>query len=123
MANPHLDQLRQMDEAMARDFAMFYTDDVVAHLGGDRRVSGDYHGVDQLQRSFGRFMEASGEYVLEHHAYLADDENGVILQRGTMKRDERSFSTNEVCVYPFHDRKIAEFWRQAADRAGLDSSW
>jgi ketosteroid isomerase-like protein len=113
-----------MDEAMARgDFAMFYTDDVVAHLGGDRRVSGDYRGVAHIQRLFGRFMEASGECVHEHHAYLADDEDGVILQRGTMKRDERSFSTNEVCVYPFRDRKIAEFWCQAADRAGLDSWW
>ena len=32
-------------------------------------------------------MEASGEYSSENHAYLADDEHGIVLQRGTYSKD------------------------------------
>jgi ketosteroid isomerase-like protein len=68
-------------------------------------------------------MEASGEYSFENHAYLGDDAHGVILQRGTMTRGGKSFSTNEVFVYHFRDGKISEFWYQPADQPGVDAWW
>ncbi|MDQ6846778.1 MAG: nuclear transport factor 2 family protein [Candidatus Dormibacteraeota bacterium] len=127
MAHPNVALLRDMDQAMARGdvegmFAAF-APDVIVHMGGASKLSGEFRGVDQLQQMFGRFMEASGEYSFENHAYLADDEHGVILQRGTMRRDPQTFATNEVFVYHFRDGKISEFWYLPEDQSGLDAWW
>lgn len=125
--HPNVEALRRMDEAMARqDMAGFfagYTDDVLVHIGGANKLTGDYRGLAQLQALFGRFMEASGRYSFENHAYLADDKHGVILQRGTMERDGKTLTTNEVFVYHFRDGKISEFWYQPVDQVGVDAWW
>ncbi len=125
--HPNLVALRRMDEAMAnQDFATFFgsfTPDVVVHMVGHNKLTGDYHGVEQLQAMFSKFMEASGAYSFENHAYLADDEHGIILQRGTMTRDGKSFSTNEVFVNHFRDGKLSEFWYIPLDQAGVDAWW
>lgn len=125
--HPNLDVLRQMDQAMMRqDFqGMFaaYADDVLTHIGGHNKLTGDYRGVQQLQELFGRFMQASGAYSFENHAYLADEQHGIILQRGTMQRDGSTFATNEVFVFHFRDGRISEFWYLPWDQAGLDVFW
>ena len=125
MAHAHVETLRRTDEAMAAEdletFFAQYTGDVVVHIGGDSKLTGDYTGLDELQALFGRFMEASGEYSFENHAYLADDEHGITLQRGTMKRDGKTFSTNEVFICHFRDGRISEFWYVPLDQAGVDA--
>jgi ketosteroid isomerase-like protein len=125
--HPNVDAIRRMDEAMARQdmeaFFAGYTDDVLVHLGGGNKLTGDYRGVDQLRALFGRFMEASGRYSFENHAYLADDEHGIILQRGTMERNGKTFSTDEVFIYHFRDGKVSEFWYVPRDQAGVDAWW
>jgi ketosteroid isomerase-like protein len=98
-----------------------YTDDVLGHVGGDNKLSGDYRGLEQLQAMFGRFMEASGEYSFENHAYLADDQHGIVLQHSTMRRGGQTFSTNEVFVVHFRDGQISEFWYQPWDQADVDA--
>ena len=127
MAHPNVELLRRMDKAMLQqDFGAFfsrYSDDVVVHVGGDNKLTGDYRSLDQLKALFGQFMEASGEYSFENHAYLADDEHGIILQRGTMKRGGKTFSTNEAFVYHFRNGKISEFWYLPTDQAGVDAWW
>jgi ketosteroid isomerase-like protein len=125
--HPNLDVLRGMDEAMLRqDFkSMFaaYADDVLVHMSGHNKLTGDYRGVDQLQALFGRFMEASGAYSFDNHAYLADEEHGIILQRGTMQREGKTFLTNEVFIFHFRDGRISEFWYLPWDQAGVDAWW
>jgi ketosteroid isomerase-like protein len=124
---PHLNEetLRRIDKAqVAGDLETAlsqYTDDVLGHVGGDNKLSGDYRGLEQLQAMLGRFMEASGEYSFENHAYLADDQHGIVLQRGTMRRGGETFSTNEVFVVHFRDGKISEYWYQPWDQAGVDA--
>jgi hypothetical protein len=99
MPHPNVETLRRIDKAqVAGDLETAlsqYTDDVLGHVGGDNKLSGDYRGLEQLQAMLGRFMEASGEYSFENHAYLADDQHGIILERGTMRRGGETFSTNE----------------------------
>jgi ketosteroid isomerase-like protein len=124
MPHPNVETLRRIDEAQVvgdlETALSQYTDDVLGHVGGDNKLSGDYRGLEQLQAMLGRFMEASGEYSFENHAYLADDEHGIVLQRGTMRRGGETFSTNEVFVVHFRDGKISEFWYQPWDQAGVD---
>ncbi len=125
MAHPNAEILRRADEAMERGdiegFFSYYTDDVAVHIAGSNRLAGDYKGLDQLQEGFGRFMEAMGEYTFENHAYLADDEHGVILQRGKSVRDGETQEFNEVFVYHFRDGKISEMWYVPVDQAAVDA--
>lgn len=125
MGHPHAEVLRRADEAMIRgdieEFFSYYTADVVVHAAGNNRLAGDYKGLDQLQDVFGRFMEAMGEYTFENHAYLADDEHGVILQRGRAARDGETQAFNEVFVFHFRDGKISEMWYVPVDQAAVDA--
>jgi ketosteroid isomerase-like protein len=121
--NIHL--LRAMDEAMAKadldNFFSYYTDDVVSHVRGRSRIAGDYEGKDQLRALFGRFMEAVGTYTSENHAYLADNEHGIILQRGHCERDGKALELEEVFVMHFREGRISEMWYIPTDQAALDA--
>ena len=125
MTHPHAEVLRQADEAMEagdiEKFFSYYTDDVAVHVAGKSALAGDYKGLGQLQDVFGRFMEAMGEYTFENHAYLADDEHGIILQRGKSVRDGKTTEFNEVFVFHFRDGKISEMWYVPVDQAGVDA--
>lgn len=125
MAHPNAEILRQADEAMLagdlEKFMSYYTDDIVLHAGGRNRLAGTYKGLDQFQEVFGRFMEAVGEYTFENHAYLADDEHGVILQRGKATKGGRTEEFDEVFVFHFRDGKISEMWYVPLDQARLDA--
>jgi hypothetical protein len=125
MTHPNVELLRQSDKAMEsgdiEGFLGHFADDVAVHLGGRSSLAGDYRGKDQFQEAFGRFMEAAGEYSFDNHAYLADDEHGVFLQKGTFSKDGRTFQTNEVIVVHIGDGKITEMWYLPADQAGFDA--
>ena len=125
MAHPNAEVLRSADEAMLRgdieQFFSYYTDDVIVHVAGKSGLAGDYDGRDQLQALFGQFMEALGEYSFENHAYLADDEHGVILQRGKAVKDGQTQEFNEVFVFHFRDGKISEMWYVPVDQATVDA--
>jgi ketosteroid isomerase-like protein len=125
MAHPHAEVLRAADEAMQSGdierFFSYYTDDIAVHVAGKSRLAGDYKGLDQLQDVFGRFMEAMGDYTFENHAYLADDEHGIILQRGKSVRDGKTQEFNEVFVFHFRGGKISEMWYVPVDQAGFDA--
>ncbi|MCA1706524.1 MAG: nuclear transport factor 2 family protein [Actinobacteria bacterium] len=125
MAHPNAEVLRQADEAMERGdierFFSHYTDDVVVHVSGSNRLAGDYQGLDQLQEVFGRFMEAMGEYTFQNHAYLADDEHGIILQRGKSVRGGETREFNEVFVFHFRESRISEMWYVPIDQAAVDA--
>ena len=125
MAHPNADVLRMADEAMERGdiegFFSYYTDDIVFHAPGKSQLAGDYQGKDELQELFGKFMEAMGEYTFENHAYLADDEHGVILQRGKAVKDGKTSEFNEVFVMHFRDGKISEMWYIPVDQAVVDA--
>jgi ketosteroid isomerase-like protein len=124
MAHQNAEVLRLADEAMEsgdiEKFFSYYSEDVVVHAAGKNRLAGDYKGLDQLEGLFGGFMEAMGEYTFENHAYLADDEHGIILQRGKSVRDGRTREFNEVFVFHFRGGKISEMWYVPVDQAGMD---
>ena len=117
--------LRKVDEAMlAGDIeGMFshYADDVAVHIAGDSTLGGDYKGLGELQALFGRFMEASGEYSFENHAYFADDEHRIILQKGTMNKGGKSQTLDEVFVFNFRKGKISEMWYLPTDLAAFNA--
>ena len=125
MTHPNADLLRRNDEAMERGdidaFFAMYAEDVVFHVGGTSGLAGDHKGRDQARELFGRFMEAAGEYSFANHAYLADDEHGVVLQEGTFRKDGNVLTVKEVFVAHFRDGLISEMWYLPGDQAALDA--
>jgi uncharacterized protein len=122
--HPNEKLLRDSDEAQTRGdveaFAGFYTDDVIVHIPGRSSLAGVYKGKDQFLELFSRFLERTPEYTFEPHAYLADDQHGVILQRSHYKRGEETLDSNDVFVCHFRDGKISEFWLSSDDAAAVD---
>ena len=125
MPHPNAEILREIDEAQEKGdlvaFFSHYTDDVQSHIRGNSKLAGDYKGKDQLQALFGRFMEAVGAYGFENHAYLADDEHGIILQRSKSERGGKTLELEEVFVMHFREGKVSEMWYVPVDQAAFDS--
>jgi ketosteroid isomerase-like protein len=125
MAHPNAEILRQADEAMTagdiEKFMSFYTDDVRVHARGRNSLAGDYQGMEAFQTLFAKFMEAAGNYTFENHAYLADDEHGVILQKGKFERGGKTLEVDESFIMHFRGGKISEMWYVPTDQAAVDS--
>jgi ketosteroid isomerase-like protein len=123
--HPNEQLLRDADEAqLAGDvekFVGFHADDVIVHIAGKSSFAGVYKGRDQFLELFGRFLERTPEYTFEPHAYLADDEHGVILQRSHYRRGDETLDSNDVFVCHFRDGKISEFWLTSDNSDEVDA--
>ena len=123
--HPNEKLLRDADQAQIQGdmeaFAAFYADDVIVHIPGKSSFAGVHKGKDQFLELFGRFMERTPEYSFEPHAYLADDEHGVLLQRSHYKRGNETLDSNDTFVCHFRDGKISEFWLFSEDEAAVDA--
>ena len=123
--HPNEKLLRDADEAqLAGDvekFVGFYTDDVIVHIPGKSSLAGVYKGRDQFLELFGRFLERTPEYTFEPHAYLADDEHGVVLLVSHFKRGDETLDSNDTFVCHFRDGKISEFWLTSENSDEVDA--
>lgn len=122
--HPNEKLLRDSDEAQMRGdveaFANAFTDDVVVHIPGKSSLAGDYKGKDQFLELFQRFLERAPEYSFEPHAYFADDEHGISLQRSHYKRGDQMLDSNDTFVCHFRDGKVSEFWLLSEDAYAVD---
>jgi ketosteroid isomerase-like protein len=116
--------LRELDQAQAAGdigrFVEYFTDDVVAHVPGRSSLAGEYKGRDQFLDLFQRFNERTPGYTFEPHAYFADDEHGVTLQRSHYERDGQTLDDDDTYVCHFRDGKISEFWFLSGDPYAVD---
>jgi ketosteroid isomerase-like protein len=123
--HPNEQVLRDIDEAQRQAdveaFGGFFTDDVIVHVPGSSSLAGEYKGRDQFLQLFGRFSERAPEYTFEPHAYFADDEHGVSLQRSHYKRGDKRLDTNDVFVCHFRGGLVSELWFISEDAAGVDA--
>jgi uncharacterized protein len=123
--HPNEKLLRDADQAqMHGDMDAFmdaYTDDIVVHIPGKSSLAGVYKGKDQFADTFQRFMERAPEYTFEPHAYFADDEHGIILQRSHYKRGNETLDSNDTFVVHFRDGKVSELWITSDDAYGVDA--
>ena len=123
--HPNEKVLRDADEAQRRGdveaFMAAYTDDMVVHMPGKSSLAGTYKGKQEFAEVFQRFMERTPEYSFESHAYFADDEHGVLLQRSHYKRGDETLDSNDTFVMHFRDGKIAEMWISTDDPYAVDA--
>jgi ketosteroid isomerase-like protein len=113
-----LDAAQQADDAEA--FMSHFTEDVVVHMPGRSSLAGTYKGKAEFMEVFQRFMERAPGYAFEPHAYLADDEHGVSMQRSHYEREGKRLDTNDTFVCHFRDGKVSEVWFSTDDPYGTD---
>ena len=123
--HPNEKTLRAIDEAQTSGdldaFFAGYTDDVIVHIPGKNSLAGTYKGKDQLQELFGKFMERAPDYTFESHAYFADDEHGVSLQRSHFARGNERLDSNDTFVCHFREGKVSEFWFIPDEQNAVDA--
>lgn len=129
MGHPNEKVLRKGYEAFAKgDLDTIrnevFDPNIVFHIGGRSQLAGDYKGVDEVFGFLGRIMELSeGTFKAEAHAFLADDEHGVVLVNERAKRGNRTLDINTAHVFHLRDGKITEHWPSATDMYAEDEFW
>lgn len=123
--HPNEQVLRDIDAAQLADdvegFMSHFTDDVIIHMPGKSSLAGTYKGKAEFGEVFQRFMERAPEYSFEPHAYLADDEHGVSLQRSHYGRGDETLDTNDTFVVHFREGRVSEIWLSTDDPYGTDT--
>jgi ketosteroid isomerase-like protein len=95
-----------------------FAPDVVFHIADSGSLNGDYKGVDEVLGFLGKVMEITGgNFGIEVHDILANDEHGVALVQVTAQREERRLGQKGVHVFHIRDGSVAEHWSFAEDTA------
>jgi uncharacterized protein len=120
MAHPNEDLIRKgFDAFMAGDMATLnelFADDIVWHSPGRNPLSGDHRGKEAVFALFAKLGELTGgNFRLEIHDVLANDEHVVVLARSTAERDGKRLDDNGVQVFHVRDGKVTESWLHPGD--------
>lgn len=115
MTNKYEQLLREQDKALQagdveKTFS-YFADDVVAHIGGKSKISGDVKGRDQLIKTFEMFMTALGPNgKIETHDIVANDKHGIVLQSFVTEYKGERVTLGGVAIFHFSGDKISEAW-------------
>lgn len=103
----------------------FFADDIVWHVGGNHRLSGDYRGKDELFEYFATVRELTeGTLRLEPRSILSSDRHTARFIRATASRQDRSFDVTLAQVFKVgEDGRWTEYWALADDQEALDAFW
>ena len=101
-----------------------FADDIEWHVAGRSKLSGDYHGREQVFEFFGKIMELSGgTSKIEVHDLLANDEHGIALVNASATRGDQSLEGHDVHTFHIRDGKVVEFWDSPLDQYAADEFW
>ncbi len=126
MAHPNEDLARRGYAAFAAgDMATLddlFADDIVWHVSGRGPLSGDYEGKEAVIAYFGRLaQETGGNFRIELHDMLANDEHVVALTAASGERQGRSLdNARGVQVFHIRDGKVTESWFHSGDQYADD---
>jgi ketosteroid isomerase-like protein len=126
--HPNERLLRQEYEARASgddvSLADVFADDVVWHVPGRSAISGDYRGKEQVMAYVQRRRElAEGTFRITFEDVLANDENGLVIARGSAVRGGTTREWRAHGLYRFRDGRIAECWVLPEDQYAFDEIW
>jgi uncharacterized protein len=123
--HPNVALVRRAYEAMGSGdipWMQEHTDpDVVFQQGGRFPTAGTYEGRDAL---FGHFMEfmqmVGGDFAIEPHRLLADDEFVTALITVTIGKDGRKLAFDEVHIFKVADGLLKQMWAVPYDPYEVD---
>jgi ketosteroid isomerase-like protein len=128
MAHANEDLVRRGYEAFATGdmatVASLFADDVVWHSPGRSAISGNFKGQDEVFAFFGKLVEMTGgNFGIEVHDVLANDEHATVLVHAKGQRDGASWEGNIVHVLHLADGKVKEIWVHEGDQYAADEFW
>ena len=103
----------------------FLAPDIEWHVGGDHPLTGDYQGVDDVIRYFGRVKDLTDSTLrIEPEELFADDRHAAIVMRVTAQGAEQKLDVLIAEVLTL-DRmgRWQEYWALADDQASVDAFW
>lgn len=124
MGHPNADLVRRAYELFEKGdvetLQTLWTDDIVWHIGGATRVSGDHAGAAGVLGMFGELMAGTeGTFRVELQTVFADDDQAFSLHKATASKGGEDYEMWTVLGYRFRDGKASEIWSFAYDQ-GLE---
>jgi ketosteroid isomerase-like protein len=128
MAHPNEEIVRRGYEAfLSGDMAAMdelLADDIVWHAPGHNQMAGDFRGKEAVMAQFAKVFELTGgNFQLEMHDVLANDEHVVVLARATGKIGDRTLDDRGVQLFHVKDGKATEQWLYPGDQHATDEFW
>ncbi len=126
MAHPNEELTRRGYAAFASgDMATLnelFADDIVWHVSGRGPMSGDFEGKDAVLAYFGRLaQETGGNFRIEIHDVLANDDHAVALTTASGERQGKTLENAKgVQVFHVRDGKVTESWFHSGDQYADD---
>ncbi len=112
------------DSGDATALREMFAEDVVWHVAGNNRMSGEHRGKEAVFAAFAKTVEVPPLSIkIELHDVLANDEHAVALVHLTGSRQGKPLDTRDVTVYHISDGKVTEFWSIAEDQRATDEFW
>jgi len=95
--------------------------DIVWHAPGRSQLAGDHQGVDTVLGYFGKTMELTGgNFQVEVHDVVANDEHAVDLNTVHAERNGRTLQDNNSLVFHVRDGRVTEVWQYWTDQDAAD---
>ncbi len=128
MAHPNEDLVRRgyaaFETGDMANLDELFADDIVWHVGGRSPIKGDYRGKSEVLGFFGRIaQETGGNFHIDLHDVLANDEHVVALTTTTGERGTKSLSDIGAQVFHVRDGKVTESWFHPNDQYAGDEFW
>jgi uncharacterized protein len=125
MSHPNEDLVRQGYDAFSSgDMQLLrelFHPDIVWHAPGRSQLAGDHQGVDAVLGYFGQTMELTGgNFRVEVHDVVANDEHAVGLNSVHAERAGRMLEDNNTLVFHIRDGKVTEVWQYWSDQYAAD---
>ena len=125
MAHPNEDLVRRGYDAFSRGdmdtLRELFHPDIVWHAPGRNQLAGDHQGVNTVLGFFGKTMELTGgNFQIEVHDVVANDEHAVGLNAAHAERAGRTLDGNGILVFHIRDGKVTEVWQYWSDPYAAD---
>ena len=101
-----------------------FAPDIVWHVPGKSHLAGDHAGVDNVIGLFTRqFEETGGNFKVEVHDILANDEHAVALGTVIASKGGKSLRDNYTQVAHFKGDQLVESWIFDEKQDEVDAFW
>ncbi|HEX8099329.1 MAG TPA: nuclear transport factor 2 family protein [Actinomycetota bacterium] len=128
MAHPNEELIRRGYEAFGKGdmdtLNELFTDDIVWHSPGRNQLAGDFRGKQEVFGTFQKVFELTGgNFKLDIHDVVANDDHVVVLARSTGEREGKTLDDNSLQLFHVKNGKVTEQWLYPGDPYAADEFW
>jgi uncharacterized protein len=99
-------------------------EDLVFHVSGESRFSGEHRGRDAFFELFGTLNDLTGgTFSSEHRETLDNDGYSIALSKVSATRDDKQLDGDVVDICRWQDGQVVEEWIVPFDQREADAFW